>query len=90
MLFKVVYQNKDDLAFERIINNPKRAIGESTMKQIHEYSKKNSLSLVNSSKRLLEEKPIKPKAKIGLNFSKFFAKMGEDLFEKNWSCRLYK
>jgi len=80
---RLVYQNKDDLAFERIINNPKRAIGDSTMKQIHEYSKKNSLSLVNSSKKLLEENQIKPKAKIGLNFFlNFLQKWGEDLFKK--------
>ncbi len=80
---RLVYQNKDDLAFERIINNPKRAIGESTMKQIHEYSKKNSLSLVNSSKRLLEDNQIKPKAKIGLNFFlNFLKKWEEDLFKK--------
>ena len=65
---RVVYQDRDDLAFERIVNNPKRSIGESTMKQIHEYSKNNSLSLLNSSKKLIEENKIKPKAKIGLSF----------------------
>ena len=37
---RLVYQMKDDLAFERIINNPKRSIGESSLKTIHEYSKK--------------------------------------------------
>ena len=37
---RLVYQEKDDLAFERIINNPKRSIGESTIKLIHDYSKK--------------------------------------------------
>ena len=37
---RLVHQNKDDLAFERIINNPKRSIGESTIKSIHEFSKK--------------------------------------------------
>ena len=37
---RLVYQSKDDLAFERIVNNPKRSIGESTIKSIHEYSKK--------------------------------------------------
>ncbi len=80
---RLVYQNKDDLAFERIINNPKRAIGDSTMKQIHEYSKKNSLSLVSSSKKLLEENQIRPKAKIGLNFFlNFLQKWSEDLFTK--------
>ena len=37
---RLVYQEKDDLAFERIINNPKRSVGENTFKQIHEFSKK--------------------------------------------------
>ena len=77
---RVVYQDRDDLAFERIVNNPKRSIGESTMKQIHEYSKNNSLSLLNSSKKLIEKNKIKPKAKIGLSFFlNFVQKWKEDL-----------
>ena len=80
---RVVYQDRDDLAFERVINNPKRSVGESTMKQIHECSKKNSLSLVRSAKKLLEENQIKPKAKIGLNFFlNFLQKWKEDLLIK--------
>ena len=63
---RLIHQAKDDLAFERIVNNPKRAIGDSTIKSIHEYSKKNSLNLEISSKKMLEENLIKPKAKIGL------------------------
>ena len=35
--------NKDDLAFDRIVNNPKRSIGESTTKQIHEFSKNSKI-----------------------------------------------
>ena len=63
---RLIYQEKDDLAFERIVNNPKRSIGNSTLKSIHEFSKKNSLCLENSSKKMIEENFIKPKAKIGL------------------------
>ena len=63
---RLTYQEKDDLAFERIINNPKRAIGESTLKSIHEFSKKNSLCLEVSSKKMIENNLIKPKAKMGL------------------------
>ena len=47
---RLVHQEKDDLAFDRIVNNPKRSIGESTIKLIHEYSKENSVSLEISSK----------------------------------------
>ncbi len=64
---RITFQEKDDLAFERIVNNPKRAIGESAIKQIHENSKKNLVSLEKSSKQLIENNLIKPKTKLGLN-----------------------
>ena len=64
---RLIYQPKDDLAFDRIVNNPKRSIGESTTKLIHEYSKENSISLEIASKKLIELNLIKPKTKIGLN-----------------------
>ena len=64
---RLTYQGKDDLAFERIINNPKRSIGDSTLKTIHEYSKKNFLCLELSAKKMIEKNLIKPKAKLGLS-----------------------
>ena len=63
---RIIFQENDDLAFERVVNNPKRSIGDSTIKQIHEYAKKNSLSLEKSSKKLIELNLVKPKTKIGL------------------------
>ncbi|MDA9222324.1 UvrD-helicase domain-containing protein [Candidatus Pelagibacter sp.] len=64
---RLIHQPKDDLAFGRIVNNPKRAIGESTIKLIHKFSKENSVSLEIASKKLIEENLIKPKTKIGLS-----------------------
>jgi DNA helicase II / ATP-dependent DNA helicase PcrA len=64
---RLIHQPKDDLAFDRIVNNPKRSIGESTIKLIHQFSKDNSVSLEISSKQLIEQNLIKPKTKIGLN-----------------------
>jgi len=64
---RLIHQPKDDLAFGRIVNNPKRSIGESTIKLIHEFSKENSVSLEIASKKLIEENLIKPKTKIGLS-----------------------
>jgi DNA helicase-2/ATP-dependent DNA helicase PcrA len=64
---RLIHQPKDDLAFGRIVNNPKRAIGESTLKLIHEFSNENSVSLEISSKTLIEKNLIKPKTKIGLS-----------------------
>ncbi len=77
---RLIYQDKDDLAFERIVNNPKRSVGESTIKTIHEFSKTNKLSLENSSRKMIEKNLIKPKAKIGLNiFLDLISKWRNDL-----------
>ena len=77
---RLIYQNKDDLAFGRIINNPKRSIGESTIKKINEYSKKNGINLEISSRKLIELNLIKPKTKIGLNsFLNLMQKWRNDL-----------
>jgi len=77
---RIVAQEKDDLAFERIVNKPKRSIGDSTIKQLHEYSKKNSLCLFLSSKKLIELNQIKPKTKLSLNsFLNFVKKWKENL-----------
>ena len=65
---RIVYQNRDDLAFERIVNNPKRSIGDNTLKQIHEFAKKNSSSLEFASRKMIEQNLIKPKTKLGLLF----------------------
>ena len=83
---RLVYQSKDDLAFERIVNNPKRSIGESTIKSIHEYSKKNSLCLEISSKKMIENNLIKPKAKIGLTiFLDLLDKWRENLNKRKFN-----
>ncbi len=80
---RIVNQNKDDLSFERVINVPKRSIGETTVKQINEYAKKNSLSLEKSAISLIQENKIKPKTKLGLNsLLNLLEKWRNDLFNK--------
>jgi len=64
---RLIYQEKDDLAFERVVNNPKRSIGESTIKNIHEFAKENKLNLEKASIKMLEKNLIKPKTKVGLS-----------------------
>jgi len=83
---RIVNQSKDDLAFERIVNNPKRSIGDSSIKLIHEYSKKNNLNLESSSRKMIEENLIKPKTKVGLTlFLDLLNKWRIDLHKKKIS-----
>ena len=64
---RCIHQPMDDLSFERIINVPKRSIGDTTIKSISEFAKKNGCSLEIASKKLLELNKIKPKTKFGLS-----------------------
>ena len=64
---RIVHQPLDDLSFERIVNVPKRSIGDSTIKTINDFAKKNKCSLESASRNLIELNKIKPKTKIGLN-----------------------
>ena len=83
---RLINQEKDDLAFERIINNPKRSIGDSTLKTIHEFAKKNNLNLERASIKMLENNLIKPKTKIGLNlFINSLSKWRSDLISKKYN-----
>ena len=80
---RIIFQERDDLAFERIVNNPRRSIGDNTLNQIHEHAKKNVLSLEKSSKELIEMNLIKPKTKIGLSsFLNLLEKWRYDIFVK--------
>jgi len=63
---RIINQKNDDLAFERIINVPKRSVGNSSLKQLHEWGRKNKKSLEDSAIELLQLNKIKPKTKLGL------------------------
>ncbi len=80
---KTVFQPQDDLAFERILNVPKRSIGDTTVKAINNFAKLNKCSLEVASKHLIEQNKIKPKTRLGLNsLLNLLAKWRSDLKNK--------
>ena len=80
---RIIFQKKDDLAFERIVNTPKRSVGDTTLKQISEYARKYKLCLEDASLKMIEMNEIKPKAKIGLlTILNLISKWRKDLFSK--------
>ena len=58
---RIINQKFDDLAFERIINTPRRGLGEATIKQLYKFSSKNKICLEDSSRKLLQLNQFKPK-----------------------------
>jgi DNA helicase-2/ATP-dependent DNA helicase PcrA len=63
---RIINQKYDDLALERVIGNPRRGIGESTLNQLYSYGSQNNLCLEDSIKKNLVANNLKPKMKISL------------------------
>ena len=58
---KLINQTSDDIPFERIVNNPKRSIGDSSVKKIHDFARIKEISLFDASQEILKENILKPK-----------------------------
>ena len=58
---RLLVQPLDDLAFERIINVPKRGVGDSAMRNLHETARTNQLSLHDALAKLIAENGLKGK-----------------------------
>ncbi|MBY0273038.1 MAG: UvrD-helicase domain-containing protein [Alphaproteobacteria bacterium] len=63
---RIVIQPNDSLAFERIVNTPKRGIGTSTLQVLHQYARYEEVSLTEATLRLMETDEIRGKAKTAL------------------------
>ncbi len=59
---RLLYQSYDDMAFLRIINVPKRGIGNSSVDKLRHFATHNGLSLYNASKKIAGESIIPKKA----------------------------
>jgi len=60
---RVIAQPDDDLAFERIVNTPRRGIGNSTMQAVHRLARRQGIPIAAAAHRLCETDEIKPKAR---------------------------
>jgi len=61
--FRVVAQPHDDLALERIINTPKRGLGNSTIQKLYDHARHVGISLYDSILHLCDTDELKPKQK---------------------------
>ena len=61
--FRVVCQPADDLAFERIVNKPKRGIGDATIRTIHDNARARGIPLTIAARELVETEELKPKVR---------------------------
>ena len=60
---RVIAQPADDLAFERIVNMPKRGLGDATVQMLHDYARKERIPLTEAADRISATDEMKPKAR---------------------------
>ncbi len=63
---RCVVSPTDDLAFERIVNVPKRGLGDATIQILHNHARASQVSLLQSARMVVESDELKPKARTAL------------------------
>jgi DNA helicase II / ATP-dependent DNA helicase PcrA len=63
---RVIAQGDDDLAFERIVNKPKRGLGEATIQALHNHTRAENVPLFAAAAELAETDELAPKARATL------------------------
>lgn len=87
---KLVTNFEDDSAFLRVINTPKRGIGEQTLKVLTEHAKLRGTSLMQCADHfaIAEQLQEKPKEQL-LLFKQWMQQWSEILAKNDWSASLY-
>jgi DNA helicase II / ATP-dependent DNA helicase PcrA len=58
---RVIHSAADDLAFERIVNVPKRGLGDATVQLLHDHARKRRITLSEAARAVIETDELKPK-----------------------------
>ena len=63
---RLIAQGDDDLAFERIVNKPKRGIGDASVASLHAYARARQLPLLAAAREIADTDELPPKARKAL------------------------
>ena len=64
---RLIAQGDDDLAFERIVNKPKRGIGDASVATLHSFARARQLPLLAAAREVAETDELPPKARKALS-----------------------
>ncbi len=77
---RCVAQPADDLAFERIVNRPKRGLGDATLQLLHDHARAAGMPLLRAAAAMVETEELKPKPRTTLrNLLMDFGRWAADL-----------
>jgi ATP-dependent DNA helicase UvrD/PcrA len=64
--FEVTLNPANDLKFERIINTPRRGLGEASLKSLHQLARAHSVPLMQAARLIIETEELKPRPRKAL------------------------
>ncbi|WP_345899966.1 ATP-dependent helicase [Martelella sp. UBA3392] len=64
--FRLTCQPADDLALERIINTPKRGLGDASVRKVHDYARERNIPMLAAARELIDTDELKPKPRKAL------------------------
>ncbi len=86
---RVIAQPQDDLAFERIYNQPKRGLGAKTLEKMHQHARGTGLPLAAASLQLADSDELPKRASNTIAaLMRDFLKWREHGAEKGHACRI--
>jgi len=63
---RTIHSPSDDLAFERIVNVPKRGIGDASIQLLHEHARRRRIPLFDAARAVVATDDLKPKTRSAL------------------------
>ena len=63
---RVINSPADDLAFERIVNVPKRGLGDASVQMLHDVARKRRIPLFEAARAVVDTDEMKPKVRSSL------------------------
>src|SRR3546814_5838212 len=60
---RILVQPADDLAFERIMNKPKRGLGDATLQALYKAARAGNIPLTLAARRLVDTDELRPAAR---------------------------
>ena len=85
---RLVHNDCDNLAFERIINVPKRGLGSMSLEKIHTYAKLHGVSLEEGARLLSQEQKVSPQLVLFLSQVKKWRQQASALSPMNLALEI--
>lgn len=63
---RITHQPDDDLAFERIVNQPKRGLGDAAQNLLHTIARAERISLLSAARQAIDSDELRPRARTAL------------------------